>query len=628
MSSEEPHHQTILTNFLVRPCASNCTQKAKCLFFHSPAERRRCPFSAQGISYSDVYCQRILKGEKCSESCLFAHNFQEMVYHPSRYKTQWCEQSNCKGFFLCYQAHKANEKLRQPTHFTVANTTNVSFSSHLNLELFKTTPCSILEAHNPKLCVYFHSNKDKRRIGDYSIEECSEGEKCRIGDTCGKTHNKVELLYHTDRYKTKFCTYYPNKVNQCEYAGYCSFAHSESDIKIELIHNYQRNSEFYMFAFKTVWCPFMQHHDKAVCVYAHNWQDFRRKPREFNYISLPCQDWKASSFIVSYGEGGCRKFMNCDKCHGWKEIEFHPSTYKQKFCSQGKMCLKPQECPYYHSSNDRRNLSESPYKTLTIPCTPNPQKLFLTPEIVKPSTPFINNKNLTKHVQKEEKSNSSSSWLRKKPKPYSTNFLGASDISELNFENFYNPVTDNSCCLNSPFKSSFLLSQEENDLDSRVLQFLTRHKLKFLAEKFKGIKWEDLESFHLDEHERTFREAWGEEKEEQEQFDELINEDIALFTGQKAGNTPDLNKFKNQDDIEDYIVTFPKLTLVPQHLICSLTKKLMRDPAIFSLDGKTYERSAIIKHILEVYPKLEAEQLVKSLKNDKHIRKELLLRYS
>ena len=627
MSSEEPNHQIILTNFLVRPCPSNCTLKASCLFFHSPSERRRFPFTSEGIAYTDVICQKILKGEKCSDSCLFAHNFSEMVYHPSKYKTQWCDQSNCKGFFLCYQAHKTNEKLRHPSHFTVGNVNNVTFSSHLNLKLFKTTPCTIYEVHNHKLCVFYHSSKDRRRVQGYSFEMCQDSEKCGKGEECDKSHNKVELLYHVDRYKTKFCTFYPNEVNYCEYAGYCSFAHSESDIKIELIHNYPRNTDFYMYYFKTGWCPFILQHDKAVCVYAHNWQDFRRKPKEANYNSLPCQNWETYNFILSYEEGGCKELMGCDKCHGWKEIEFHPDAYKQKPCSQRKVCPKPQECPYYHSSADRINLTGSPQKILPLPYTPNPKKLFLTPDSIKPSTPIIHKlAQPQQNFPKELKTNSSQDWLHKRSKPRASE--SRFDITELNFENFYNPIKDNSRSLNSPFKSPNQITSDDNNLDSRVLQFLTRHKLKFLADRFKGIKWEDLESFHLEEHEKSFREAWIEEKEDQEQLDELINNDIALFTGQKAGNTPDLNKFKNQDDVEDYIVTFPKLSLVPQHLICLLTKKLMRDPAIFSLDGKTYERSAIIKHILEAYPKLEAQQLIKSLKSDEHIRKELLLRYS
>ena len=55
---------------------------------------------------------------------------------------------------------------------------------------------------------------------------------------CPKAHNKVEELYCEEKYKTKFCTFYPNNCHNCDYGIYCSFAHSEDDIKIDLIENY------------------------------------------------------------------------------------------------------------------------------------------------------------------------------------------------------------------------------------------------------------------------------------------------------------------------------------------------------------------------------------------------------
>lgn len=89
------------------------------------------------------------------------------------------------------------------------------------------------------------------------------------------------FIFKIDTYKTKFCTFYPLNIDQCEYGKYCSFAHSEEDIVIELIHNLEYDEDFFMFYYKTVWCPFnLTSHDKvnyikyikkALCVYAHNW---------------------------------------------------------------------------------------------------------------------------------------------------------------------------------------------------------------------------------------------------------------------------------------------------------------------------------------------------------------------
>ena len=646
MSIEEPHHLTILTNYLVRPCPGKCEQVSRCMFYHSLSERRRIPFSSNGLAYNDIICPKVSKGEICSDSCQFAHNFNELVYHPNKYKTAWCEQSTCKGYQWCHQAHKPNEKLRNFTHFMAdSNSHPAVFSTHLDLSLFKTQPCSIQEPHNPKLCIYYHSSRDRRRNIPHSFEMCAEHEKdlCNNVETCNKAHNRVEQLYHPDKYKMKFCTFYPKKIHECEYSGYCSFAHSESDIKIELIHNYMKNENFYINNFKTVWCPFILQHDKALCVYAHNWQDFRRKPKEFDYQPVHCPNWKSSNFILSYEEGGCKSMESCNKCHGWKEIEYHPNLYKMKPCSLGKKCTRPSDCPFFHNNSDKRGSDLSPLKEVSnhiVGMTPNPQRQFLSPETFKAfQTPL---------VQKN-----SGTFMFRKPAAEEVRRINANTTDFVlhrgvaarhqipeptslasKFDLFSNRHQEDFPLLSStPVKSHQMVPAAtplSKDLDSRVLQFLNRHKLKHLSKEFKGVKWEDLDSFHLDndDDDEEFRDAWNEEKEDLDQLDELINNDIALFTGQKTGSTPDLNKFKHQDDVDDFIVNFPKSSFIPVNLKCPITKKLMRDPAVFSLDGRTYERAAIIEHIIKAYSQLEAQQLIRNLSSDKYVRQELLARYS
>lgn len=175
---------------------------------------------------------------------------------------------------------------------------------HLDLDSFKTQPCKINGQHNPKLCVYYHSSKDRRRSTPHSHELCSNPDNCPLGDSCPKAHNRVEQLYHPEKYKTKFCSYFPNNLDYCDYQSFCSFAHSERDIKVELIHNLVQDSDFYIYFFKTVWCPYNSPHDKAACPYAHNWQDYRRKPHECEYSNMPCPYWKSGTFILSYEEAG------------------------------------------------------------------------------------------------------------------------------------------------------------------------------------------------------------------------------------------------------------------------------------------------------------------------------------
>jgi len=87
-----------------------------------------------------------------------------------------------------------------------------------------------------------------------------KNKECKNGDSCQKAHNRVEEFYHPDKYKAKFCASYisalEGKIVECEYGDFCSFAHSESEISVELIDQFTKDSDFYMFHFKTVWCPY------------------------------------------------------------------------------------------------------------------------------------------------------------------------------------------------------------------------------------------------------------------------------------------------------------------------------------------------------------------------------------
>ena len=114
-----------------------------------------------------------------------------------------------------------------------------SVVQHLALDQFKVEQCHVSGNHNHKHCRYYHSMKDKRRKTNalYSPELCqhAETEKCPYGDECPDAHNKVERLYHIEKYKTKLCATFPKHLEKCEYGEYCSFAHSYKDIKIRLL---------------------------------------------------------------------------------------------------------------------------------------------------------------------------------------------------------------------------------------------------------------------------------------------------------------------------------------------------------------------------------------------------------
>lgn len=110
--------------------------------------------------------------------------------------------------------------------------------------------------------MYHHDakQKDRRRLPTgYSSEMCTNlgrGRKeCPLGDACTRAHNRVEDFYHPERYKSKFCSSYPDAVAKCEYGDACAFAHSEQELSINLLDKMERDVDFYLFHFKTVWCP-------------------------------------------------------------------------------------------------------------------------------------------------------------------------------------------------------------------------------------------------------------------------------------------------------------------------------------------------------------------------------------
>ncbi|KRX07937.1 hypothetical protein PPERSA_10325 [Pseudocohnilembus persalinus] len=231
----------------------------------------------------------------------------------------------------------------------------------VDLDTFKTEACKSQEAnHNPKNCIYYHNNCDRRRSPkdfNYSFNMCPN--RC-MKDECPYSHNKVEQLYHRCRYKSKFCKSYGRDSGKCEYGIYCSFAHYDQEISIKLIHELEPNDTFNIWYYKTVWCPYTNNHDRGQCPYAHNVQDFRRDPAYFDLEPEDCPNWTKSDTVSLYNDGGCPNLLTCNKCHGWKELEYHPKVYKTKKCTNQKNCKK-RDCAYYHNESDR-NTRDDNYK--------------------------------------------------------------------------------------------------------------------------------------------------------------------------------------------------------------------------------------------------------------------------
>ena len=88
----------------------------------------------------------------------------------------------------------------------------------MDLDMFKTQPCKLGGSHNPKKCLFYHDSKrDRRRpLGTYQSDMCqyvAQGRECPFSDACQKAHNRVEEFYYPEKYKIKFCSKYPDRVD-------------------------------------------------------------------------------------------------------------------------------------------------------------------------------------------------------------------------------------------------------------------------------------------------------------------------------------------------------------------------------------------------------------------------------
>ena len=344
---ESDEVREIILMFMTFKCDKiiNETHFLECPGFHVDGLKRRNPFFEGKLLYTSEICFEKEKTGFCNlvDKCRKSHNKYEVLYHPSKFRTSPCEQKHVVNYKYCPFAH-SKEQLRiwknydkagiifgNPININLTNTSiqsdffsnenslgNQLFkknslqyeeSADFDLLSFKTLACLNSIRHNEKQCLFYHSNKDRRRqlmSHRYSSELCprSEDEKeCPYRDMCIRCHNRVEQFYHPEKFKSKYCSHFGENIGLCPYGIYCSFAHSEDEIRIQLIHKHSRNQDFFLFYFKTIWCPFNNHHDKSSCPYAHNWQDYRRSPIEYNYTENLCNQWDIRKTILNYSDG-------------------------------------------------------------------------------------------------------------------------------------------------------------------------------------------------------------------------------------------------------------------------------------------------------------------------------------
>lgn len=223
---------------------------------------------------------------------------------------------------------------------------------HLDLTKFKTDKCNNPNPHDAKKCSKYHFPSEKRRSQRgyfYQKSLCINKDVC-ADEGCAFAHNFVEQIYHSDSYKKKYCKDFIEKCI-CKYEEFCAMAHSDLELKIVPLHLLTVDKNFLLFSFKSEFCPFSKiNHDRFKCVYAHNWQDFKR-PYSENIKAIVCKSWDKNKEILEY-EQGCERGFDCQLCHGWKELEYHLVNFKKTPCKMAKNCDRKEICSFTHGDTE------------------------------------------------------------------------------------------------------------------------------------------------------------------------------------------------------------------------------------------------------------------------------------
>lgn len=223
---------------------------------------------------------------------------------------------------------------------------------HLDLAKFKTEKCTNPVQHDPKKCPFYHHLAEKRRSQRdhfYVKSMCPNKDDCS-NEHCSLSNNYVEQIYHSDSYKKKYCKDFIEKAS-CKYEEYCAMAHSDCELKITPLHLLSIDKNFLLFSFKSEFCPFSKiSHDRFKCVYAHNWQDFKR-PFSESIKPVACKAWDKNKEILEY-EQGCERGFDCASCHGWKELEYHLANFKRHPCQKARQCERKEVCSFVHPGEE------------------------------------------------------------------------------------------------------------------------------------------------------------------------------------------------------------------------------------------------------------------------------------
>eukprot|EP00448_Togula_jolla_P004262 CAMPEP_0170608400 /NCGR_PEP_ID=MMETSP0224-20130122/21564_1 /TAXON_ID=285029 /ORGANISM="Togula jolla, Strain CCCM 725" /LENGTH=592 /DNA_ID=CAMNT_0010933623 /DNA_START=18 /DNA_END=1796 /DNA_ORIENTATION=+ len=342
---EQPEHQSAVFCFHTDPCADfhsgYCSfhrpkgKASPCYCYHFESQRRRPPVdvSTGQLLYWDVPCHSLTSETPCphGNSCIFAHNREEISYHPAKYKTRQCNGHGCRGEAICCFAHSELEMRgwAQDRY------------SYWSLAIMK--------------------SQGQAASGAASAPDWTS-KALALPGTAEDWRRPPYLRSQLPpaRHKQRFCASFPD-VAQCRRGAACAFAHSREEARTPLLTLEQEQQtpaalteEFFMYQFKTLWCPVGVQHDWQSCVYAHNYQDARRQV-SIGYGPRPCPYWAKKDASAEYSQR-CPLGLRCPFSHGAKEQLYHPQYFRTVICRdlRSKACPRQKLCAFFHRRAERR----------------------------------------------------------------------------------------------------------------------------------------------------------------------------------------------------------------------------------------------------------------------------------
>eukprot|EP00808_Paulinella_micropora_P005242 g4755.t1 len=289
---ETAEHARYIYGFRVNACElakqNRCPHEDmySCFDVHPRMARRRKPNLQHGrFNYIPTRCRYILEDRECPQGlhCRFAHCTEEVIYHPSKYKTQMCTHQldaagHCSGYGChCAKAHGENDR-RNPVfegtlEESLTQTSGEDYSDFVIPEAdreserqyymfhYKTQKCEGFPWNCQCNGFDYHRDKDRRRkVINYSPVACPNVKPFLNGDwrdpnvdctggggiippnpdgspvewKCEYAHTLLELMYHPQVYKTSMCDHFDeHEVNkwQCVWKRRCAHAHGKADLR-------------------------------------------------------------------------------------------------------------------------------------------------------------------------------------------------------------------------------------------------------------------------------------------------------------------------------------------------------------------------------------------------------------